>query len=269
MKKLYSIGETAKLMGISVQTLRHYSNMNLLSPAYINEETGYRYYTFDQFHIIDRIHYLRSLDLSLAEIREIMADKKVDKITSYLELQKRRVEEQIEELKNRKEDIQWYLDYFTYMDSGNFSSTPHVQHLSSRQVLYTDARNLSVEIMEVNLSRLRNSFTNESIHYRRQFGYLLNYDALLNRQWQPEKYFIYLTEISEVLFEQISPHVLTLPEGDYLCCSIRLRHLDELKTGLIAEYFKDRESPAYVIANEHEDNLSSYQYCPYELQFPL
>lgn len=62
MKRLYSIGETAKLMGISVQTLRNYSNLSILRPYYINEQTGYRYFTFEQFHYIDRIRYLRTLE---------------------------------------------------------------------------------------------------------------------------------------------------------------------------------------------------------------
>ena len=86
MKKLYSIGETAKIMGISVQTLRNYSAFSFLQPAYINEETGYRYYSFEQFHIIDRIKYLRSFELPLSEIEEIMMDgKRVEKIISFLE----------------------------------------------------------------------------------------------------------------------------------------------------------------------------------------
>ena len=32
MKDLYSIGEVAEIMGVSVQTLRHYDNINLLAP---------------------------------------------------------------------------------------------------------------------------------------------------------------------------------------------------------------------------------------------
>lgn len=55
MKELYSIGEVAGIMGISVQTLRNYANSELLKPQYIDEKTGYRYYSFKQFHMIDRI----------------------------------------------------------------------------------------------------------------------------------------------------------------------------------------------------------------------
>lgn len=47
MKRYYSIGETAKLLGISTQTLRHYEKIDLLYPKLTDEKTGYRYYSFD------------------------------------------------------------------------------------------------------------------------------------------------------------------------------------------------------------------------------
>ncbi|WVU49804.1 MerR family DNA-binding transcriptional regulator [Fusobacterium nucleatum] len=36
MKELYSIGEVSEIMGVSVQTLRYYSNINLILPKYVN-----------------------------------------------------------------------------------------------------------------------------------------------------------------------------------------------------------------------------------------
>ena len=57
MKKFYAIGEVSKIMGVSVQALRYYAKIKLLEPEYISPRTGYRYYTYDQFHFIDRIKY--------------------------------------------------------------------------------------------------------------------------------------------------------------------------------------------------------------------
>ena len=57
MKELYTIGETAALMGITTRTLRYYNSMGLISPSYTDPDTGYRYYSFKQFHYIDRIKY--------------------------------------------------------------------------------------------------------------------------------------------------------------------------------------------------------------------
>ena len=74
MKDYYTIGETAKLLGVSAQALRYYDRENILRPEYINEQTGYRYYTYRQFHIIDRIKYLQGFGLSLEDIGQIIRE---------------------------------------------------------------------------------------------------------------------------------------------------------------------------------------------------
>lgn len=274
MKKLYSIGETAKIMKISVQTLRNYSNFSFLKPAYINDETGYRYYSFDQFHIIDRIKYLRSFGLSLTEIQEIMVDgKKVDKIISFLELRDQAIQKQIDDLKILKEDINWYINYFKYLNQSNLNALPHVSNFSTRYILYTKcAENETIEDIEVRLASLKNHYLDLGLRFHRQFGYLLNYSSIIQKEWKPTHYFTYIVEPDAAALQKIlaSPDIFKLlPGGDYLCFSFRLRHMEELNVNLIEEYFKNLPIPPYVIANEHEDNLETYSYCPYELQFLL
>ncbi len=72
MKEKYTIGETAVLLGVSTQTLRYYDKIGLLPPKYIDEETGYRFYSYNQFHYIDKIKYLQGFGLSLEEIKVII-----------------------------------------------------------------------------------------------------------------------------------------------------------------------------------------------------
>ena len=90
MKDLYSIGEVAKIMGVSIQTLRYYSSINLLQPKYTNPATGYRYYSVNQLHFIDRIKYLQKLGLSLDEIKKVMLDNNIPELLSLLEKHKKR-----------------------------------------------------------------------------------------------------------------------------------------------------------------------------------
>ena len=44
---LLSIGDMAKITGMSIQALRYYDRKGILKPAHVNEKTGYRYYTGD------------------------------------------------------------------------------------------------------------------------------------------------------------------------------------------------------------------------------
>ena len=45
MNSLLSIGAFSRLAQISVKALRFYDSSGLLSPATVDEQTGYRYYT--------------------------------------------------------------------------------------------------------------------------------------------------------------------------------------------------------------------------------
>lgn len=49
MKNLYSIGEVSKIKGITIKALRYYHKMGILEPSYIDESSGYRYYSIEQF----------------------------------------------------------------------------------------------------------------------------------------------------------------------------------------------------------------------------
>jgi DNA-binding transcriptional MerR regulator len=257
-------------MGISVQTLRNYSNGTLLSPALINEETGYRYYTFDQFHIIDRIKYLRSFGLPLSEIEEIMSSGDVNSIIQFLEKQKHQVAREIDDLKMTLDDIQWYIEYFNCLNSPGQNSLPHVSRYERRQILFTDCnKEETIEDIEIRLAAMKTSYYNNGYRFRRQFGYMLDYDTIIKKSWSPNKYFIYISDVPKKNKPTEDKNILELPEGNYLCFGFRLRHVDELNTNLIEEYYKSSPAPHYVIANEHEDNLYTYTYCPYMLQLYL
>ena len=70
--ELLSIGRFARLSGLTVKALRHYDSEGLLSPAHVDEWTGYRYYTADQAAEAVAIRRLRELELPLDEIASVL-----------------------------------------------------------------------------------------------------------------------------------------------------------------------------------------------------
>ena len=70
-ENLLKIGEMAALNHISTQALRLYAKNKLLEPEYLDENTGYRYYTVAQCAKLDLIQALKSCRLSLEQIKEI------------------------------------------------------------------------------------------------------------------------------------------------------------------------------------------------------
>ena len=70
---MFSIGEFSKITGLTVKTLRFYHEQGLLVPSAVDEDTGYRYYALAKVDAARAITFLRGLDFSVAEIREILA----------------------------------------------------------------------------------------------------------------------------------------------------------------------------------------------------
>ncbi|MEO5839842.1 MAG: MerR family DNA-binding transcriptional regulator [Acidimicrobiales bacterium] len=68
-----TIGEFSKLCRLTIVALRHYDRIGLLAPAEIDPATGYRYYHPDQIDSALQIGLLRSLDVSIAELRPFVA----------------------------------------------------------------------------------------------------------------------------------------------------------------------------------------------------
>lgn len=74
MEKALSIGEAAKLAGVSVQTLRHYDKLGLLTPSRVSA-AGYRFYSALERERLELIRALREVGFGLEAIGEILASK--------------------------------------------------------------------------------------------------------------------------------------------------------------------------------------------------
>jgi DNA-binding transcriptional MerR regulator len=66
---LLVIGRFARLAGLSVGALRHYDDLDLLRPAWVDPDTGYRSYRRDQLETARTIVRLRDLEVPLDGIR--------------------------------------------------------------------------------------------------------------------------------------------------------------------------------------------------------
>ncbi len=72
-RDLLVIGRFARLAGLSVGALRHYDDVDLLRPAWVDPETGYRSYHREQLDAARTIVRLRDLEVPLETIRAYLA----------------------------------------------------------------------------------------------------------------------------------------------------------------------------------------------------
>lgn len=69
---MFRIGEFAKLSGTTVKRLRFYDEIALLRPAEVDSSSGYRYYSAEQLDQLSLIQRLKTLGVSLADIRGLL-----------------------------------------------------------------------------------------------------------------------------------------------------------------------------------------------------
>ena len=69
-----TIGQVARLSGLTTRALRHYDKLGVLRPAEVADGNGYRLYDRDQVEIARHVRMLRELEVPLDEVRRIVAD---------------------------------------------------------------------------------------------------------------------------------------------------------------------------------------------------
>jgi DNA-binding transcriptional MerR regulator len=98
---MFSIGEFARLGGVSVRTLRHYDEIGLLRPATVDPDTGYRGYSAQQLGQLNRIMALKELGLSLSQARRLLAGITLEELQGMLMLRRAQLEHELIEHKNK------------------------------------------------------------------------------------------------------------------------------------------------------------------------
>lgn len=65
---MYKIGEFSKIVDMPVRTVRYYDEVDVLKPEYVDQFSGYRYYTDNNVSEVEWIKLLRNTGFSLEEI---------------------------------------------------------------------------------------------------------------------------------------------------------------------------------------------------------
>ncbi|MGC6176347.1 MerR family transcriptional regulator [Lacrimispora sp. 38-1] len=105
MTNLYTIGEVARFLKISTKALRNYDDMGLLKPSYISPETKYRYYSYEQFFIIDVIRYLnKTLGIPLENVKKMLEEnKEPEQLLVQLKSHKQQLESRMTALESSRQ----------------------------------------------------------------------------------------------------------------------------------------------------------------------
>ena len=212
MEKYFSIGEMAKLNNISIETLRHYDRYNLLNPDYINEKTGYRYYSIKSFMKLDIIKKCKAIGLSLDEIKDVMNDyDSLGSILKTLEKQKDLVNKKLHELNTIKESIE-HLENDIKDSLAIGLNNVFIKYNEERKMIkynysgrYTEEFEMNLRKSLVEIEEMYNTF-NYQIVFSTSYNDLINKDKLT--------YTRTMIKTEDVL--NTDERIIILPKGNYL-----------------------------------------------------
>lgn len=110
-EKMFSIGEFSKISGLSIKALRLYHEQGILTPEVVDQESGYRYYDYNNVERARVISLLRQMMFSLEDIKQILASGGDDgDALSFLEQHRVQLENKIREMKEATLSISRIID---------------------------------------------------------------------------------------------------------------------------------------------------------------
>lgn len=92
---MYTIGQVAKFLGVSRDTLKFYEEKGLVKPKQ-DDENGYRKYNHFDIYDVITTNFYREIDIEIKKIQEIRKSKSVEDIKLVLEEKEQKILEEIE-----------------------------------------------------------------------------------------------------------------------------------------------------------------------------
>lgn len=247
MEKYYSIGEMSKLNNVSIETLRHYDRENLLSPDYVNEKTGYRYYSVKSFMKMDIIKKCRALGLSLDEIKDVMKDyDSLESILEVLKNQKKIVDKKLKELNNIKSSIEALESDITNALNIGVNKI-YIKYNEERKLIKYDYLGRYTQEFEINLRKSLVDIENNYNSFNYQIVFVTSYSDLMDR----DNLTYIQTLINPDKIIQKYEKIVTFPKGNYLTMYFDDTFYDTKQYyDIIVKYIKDHKIK--VIGDFHE-----------------
>lgn len=131
---LFSIGEMAKFNRVSIPTLRLYDKMNLLKPAFVDQETGYRYYSLQQNARLDMIAYMKELGMSIAEIRKVLEKEDLTQVEMILSQKNEQIHRQIRDLKEQHDAVERAIASIERYRKSPLTGTLSLEYIDRRYI---------------------------------------------------------------------------------------------------------------------------------------
>lgn len=207
-RKYFSVGEAAKIVHMTSESLRHYDRIGLVQPSRRDPRTNYRYYTEQDIVRLNTVHALQQMDLPLQEIKQVLEYDDLEKIVGFLDKAEKKADEKIAALQYGKSKIQLAkTDYQKKLQQRQVMQGKFIKHFPQRVIMLSNT--LETPTLENLWNYLHHFYTQIDPSLKDQF----TFEDLAG---------IYTENGLSRLFAVCIRHaeidgLKILPEGEYLC----------------------------------------------------
>lgn len=257
------IGQMARLNHTTLATLRHYDKVGILSPVYVNPETGYRYYDVQQCLVFHMIQHHKALNMSLKEIKEILRRNDYDFLEQIYKKKLDEVNQALAEFEFWKEELERMMkgaDHFCHRPPNGFIQMGFItaeyvyEKKAVRNYVLEDIGSVIYDASSIEGQLIKSGFTEGYLNFP---FVTLSLDDIKHQRYRTEKLgiivqgknrkiagveqlpsstsvFVYFEDFSKLrtYAEQViafcHDHNYT-PAGDMICRLMGVLHLDDFK----------------------------------------
>ncbi len=210
MNKYLSIGEVVKMKGISHRALRHYDDIGILVPAYVNKDSGYRYYSKNQIIILDIITLCVVFGIPLKQFKNYMLeDGSIDVQKMSEDAQVKALEVQ-EKLKQNLYFLNSVAEHFAEFDENISHGQAYKRKIKQRYFITIPAPKDFGSIQDY-WTNLTNLYT---LVEKNNYSMSANQGSCFTKKNNTveAKYYV---EIKAP--KKANPNILVVPEAEFIC----------------------------------------------------
>lgn len=273
MSKYLSIGKVSKQKNVSIKSLRYYDRIGILKPAFVNEQTNYRYYTQEQLYLLDAITLCIKLGIPLKDLNGYVENGSIN-LQKLLYDGKILAEEKIMEIHNCLEALQDTLQQL----SGSFNGMAKIPESKSGIMLpdgfYQNTLDtrvvLTVPLEDIDTPKYYGQYILKLFVTAQQMKIGVAYPSGIIHEYNNGELtrYMFLTinadSVESNSVKKAKDAVRTLPAGDYI-----YRKISTHMSGSVQEEMKEvlHGDSFYIIETDATSEQNKKDGYPFELQY--
>jgi len=240
---LLSIGELSKFTGAGVQSIRYYERLKLLEPAYIDPDTNYRYYSFEQGYLVEIIRICIELDIPLKDLTRFVSDDEAVDYLSLLNYGEEIMQDKMAALEKGLRFIQGMKEEIAMLDRYELGQY-YTREISQRCYYVIPSKKIAKDKEAVGIVKASpHLYCPENYFPEFLFSRFLEYGVLYEYTKEGVQPFLF-TELPPNISPKITSklkNIMIIPAGTYHCIQNEKSQIERADE-IFAEYLQGRES---------------------------